>query len=155
MLYLFFIVVIVQVKGKWATKSKCHNPICMKLIFVTFLQSVHFRDELLAENQLRFDKKTVQKPASKKFLRIQPTHQTSIHFNMRFNFKTLAFLKVSHFEFKTISIVMPKNIYKAEKTGTNANILVKQRSLNQIRRCLTGHNQIWHHFFLSQNIKVC
>ena len=92
MLYLFFIVVIVQVKGKWATKSKCHNPICMKLIFVTFLQSVHFRDELLAENQLRFDKKTVQKPASKKFLRIQPTHQTSIHFNMRFSFKTLAFL---------------------------------------------------------------
>ena len=27
-------------------------------------------------------------------------------------------------------------------------ILLKQWSLNQIRHCLTGHNKIWHHFFI-------
>ena len=67
---------------------------------------------------------------------------------------------------------MPKNTNKTKKTGTNldltsdsliekywtisikfkirisqliAKILLKQRSLNQIRHCLTGHIQSWYH----------
>ena len=31
-----------------------------------------------------------------------------------------------------------------------AKILLKQWSLNQIGHCLTGHNQIWHHFFIKK-----
>ena len=32
-------------------------------------------------------------------------------------------------------------------------ILLKQRSLNQIRHCLTGHNQTWHHIFFIKTLK--
>ena len=31
-----------------------------------------------------------------------------------------------------------------------AKISLKQGSLNQTRHCLTGHNQIWHHFFYQE-----
>ena len=29
-------------------------------------------------------------------------------------------------------------------------ILLQQQSLNQIRDCLTGHNQIWHYVFIKK-----
>ena len=55
---------------------------------------------------------------------------------------------------------MPKNTNKTKETGTNfdltadylieiqliAKILLKQRSLNQIRHCFTVHNRISHQF---------
>ena len=35
-----------------------------------------------------------------------------------------------------------------------AKILLKERSLNQIKHCLTGHNQIWHHFFIKKYYSI-
>ena len=34
-----------------------------------------------------------------------------------------------------------------------ANVLFKQGILNQIRHCLTGHDQIWHDFFYQKILK--
>ena len=52
--------------------------------------------------------------------------------------------------------------FKIRLSQLSSKILIEQGSLNQIRHCLTGHNQIWHHFlskkyfndFENQNFSV-
>ena len=56
--------------------------------------------------------------------------------------------------FLNLKILDYFNKIKSRISQLITKVLLKQRSLNQIRYCLTGHNQIWHHFFLSKNIKV-
>ena len=66
-------------------------PICMKLIIITmrFCNSFIFVINYLQKTSCITTKKSFKKPASKTFLNIQVTPQKTVHFNMRFNFKSL------------------------------------------------------------------
>ena len=43
--------------------------------------------------------------------------------------------------------------FKIRTSQLIAKILLKQQSSNQIRHCLTGHNQIWHNFLYQKILK--
>ena len=62
----------------------------------------------------------------------------------------LIWQQVPRFKKKKINILIK---FKIRFSQLIAKILLKQRSLNHTTQCLTGHNQIWHHFFI-KNIKV-